>query len=129
MAAAGAVRIDKWLWAARFYKTRSLAAAAVARGRVQVNGDPAKPARALKAGDVLDIARERDRIQIIVMNLSMRRGPSEEAAGLYRETQESSDRRALDQAARANLPARTPAPPRRPDKKARRELQRLLRGE
>jgi ribosome-associated heat shock protein Hsp15 len=126
---AGAVRIDKWLWAARFFKTRTLASTAVARGRVQVNGDPAKPARALKAGDILDIARERDRIQVIVMNLSTRRGPAEEAATLYRETQESIERRARDQAARALMPARTPAPPRRPDKKARRELQRLLRGD
>ena len=122
------LRIDKWLWAARFFKTRTLAAAAVARGNVRVNGESAKPARAVKAGDTLEITRERDRIEIIVMGLSPVRGPAPEAARLYHETAQSSERRAAEREARALLPARTPAPPGRPDKKARRELQRFLRG-
>jgi ribosome-associated heat shock protein Hsp15 len=122
------LRIDKWLWAARFFKTRSLAAAAVARGRVRVNGEAAKPARALKAGDTLEITRDRDSIEIIVMGLSAVRGPAPEAARLYHETAASSERRALEREQRALLPARTPGPPGRPDKKARRELQRFLRG-
>ena len=122
------LRIDKWLWAARFFKTRSLAAAAVARGNVRVNGESAKPARALRAGDTLEITRERDCIEVIVMGLSSIRGPATEAAVLYRETAQSSERRAAEREARALMPARTPAPPGRPDKKARRELQRFLRG-
>jgi ribosome-associated heat shock protein Hsp15 len=128
MTSPGTLRIDKWLWAARFYKTRSLAAAAVSRGRVRVNGDTAKPARALKAGDTLEITRDRDSIEVVVMLLSAVRGPAGEAAMLYHETQSSIDRRAQEREAHARLPARTPAPPRRPDKKARRELQRFLRG-
>jgi ribosome-associated heat shock protein Hsp15 len=125
----GTLRIDKWLWAARFFKTRSLASTAVSRGKVRVNGETAKPARALKAGEMLQITRDRDEIEVIVMTLSSVRGPASEAAMLYRETQASIDRRALEREARASLPARTPAPPRRPDKRARRELQRWLRGD
>jgi ribosome-associated heat shock protein Hsp15 len=101
----------------------------VSRGKVRVNGDAAKPARALKAGDMLEITRDRDVIGVIVMTVSAVRGPASEAAMLYRETQTSIDRRALEHEARALLPARMPAPPKRPDKKARRELQRFLRGE
>ena len=122
------LRIDKWLWAARFFKTRSLAAAAVARGNVRVNGESAKPARALRAGDTLEITRERDCIEVIVMGLSSIRGPATEAAVLYRETAQSSERRTAEREARSLMPARAPAPPGRPDKKARRELQRFLRG-
>jgi len=124
----GTLRIDKWLWAARFFKTRSLAATAVTRGKVRVNGDAAKPARVLKAGDMLEISRDRDVVEVIVMTVSAVRGPASEAAMLYRETQSSVDRRTLEHEARALLPARTPAPPKRPDKRARRELQRFLRG-
>src|SRR5262245_56397243 len=79
-AAPGTLRIDKWLWAARFFKTRSLAAAAVSRGKVRVNGEAAKPARALKAGDTLEISRDRDVIEVIVMMVSAVRGPASEAA-------------------------------------------------
>ena len=128
-AAQGTLRIDKWLWAARFFKTRSLAAAAVSRGKVRVNDEAAKPARALKAGDMVEISRDRDVIEVIVMMASAVRGPASEAAMLYRETQSSIDRRALEREARALQPARTPAPPKRPDKRARRELQRFLRGD
>src|SRR5262245_22041636 len=103
------LRIDKWLWAARFFKTSSLAAAAVTRGRVRVNGDAAKPARAVKAGDTLEITRDRDRIEVIVMRLSAVRGPAPEAALLYHETAASSERRALEREAHALLPARAPA--------------------
>jgi ribosome-associated heat shock protein Hsp15 len=128
-AAPGTLRIDKWLWAARFFKTRSLAATAVSRGRVRVNGDAAKPARTLKAGDTLEIRRDRDVIEVIVMMVSAVREPASKAAILYRESQSSIDRRALEHEARALLPARAPAPPKRPDKKARRELQRFRRGD
>jgi ribosome-associated heat shock protein Hsp15 len=123
------LRVDKWLWAARFYKTRSLATGAAERGKVRVNGGVAKPAHGLRAGDTVEITRERDVMEVIVMGLSARRGPATEAASLYRETHESAERRALARAAESTRPARTPAPAKRPDKKARRELQRFLRGD
>ena len=70
------VRVDKWLWAARFFKTRSLAQDAVERGKVTVNGDKVKPARAVRVGDVLDIDNGSDRWEVDVMNLSEVRGPA-----------------------------------------------------
>ena len=83
------VRIDKWLWAARFYKTRSLAADAVDGGKVQANGERAKPAKLLKPGDVLSIRSGPYAWDITVLMLSERRGPAAEAAKLYRESDDS----------------------------------------
>lgn len=80
-----AVRIDKWLWAARFYKTRSLAQDMVARGRVRVDGEPVKPSRALRPGAVLDLPQGRLRRRVEVVALSDRRGGAPEAALLYRD--------------------------------------------
>ena len=80
------LRLDKWLWAARFFKTRSLATDAVGGGKVSLNGAPAKPARELKPGDRLDIANGDSRWQIVVLALSEKRGPAGEARLLYQET-------------------------------------------
>jgi ribosome-associated heat shock protein Hsp15 len=88
------VRLDKWLWAARFFKTRSLATDAVDRGRVTVNGDKVKPARPVRIGDVLDIDNGSDRWEVDVMNLSEVRGPAPVARNLYEETDKSVRRRA-----------------------------------
>jgi ribosome-associated heat shock protein Hsp15 len=89
------LRLDKWLWAARFYKTRSLAADEVDRGRVDVNGQTAKPSRELKPGDRLDIRMgPGDWRTVEVVALSSMRGPAPVAQQLYRETAESLDRRA-----------------------------------
>jgi ribosomal 50S subunit-recycling heat shock protein len=88
------VRLDKWLWAARFFKTRSLATDAVDRGRVTVNGDRAKPARNVKVGDVLDIDNGSDQWEVDVMGLSDVRGPAPVARNLYEETDVSVARRA-----------------------------------
>ena len=88
------VRLDKWLWAARFFKTRSLATDAVDRGKVTVNGDKVKPARAVRVGDVLDIDNGSDRWEGDVMNLSETRGPAPVARNLYEETDKSVQRRA-----------------------------------
>ena len=83
------MRLDKWLWAARFFKTRSLAQQAVAGGRVQLNGDRTKPAHEVKVADTL-VVRVRDwRWEVRVKALSDRRGPAEEARKLYDETAES----------------------------------------
>jgi ribosome-associated heat shock protein Hsp15 len=82
-------RIDKWLWAARFFKTRSLAARACDLGRVQCNGQPAKPAREVRAGDMLSVTNEGGRFEIVVLLLSGVRGPASVAQTLYRETDAS----------------------------------------
>jgi ribosome-associated heat shock protein Hsp15 len=84
-----AVRIDKWLWAARFFKTRSLAAEAVSGGRVHVGGAAVKPSREVKVSDVLEVTIGTVRRTVIVRGLAERRGPASEAALLYEETPES----------------------------------------
>ena len=88
------VRLDKWLWAARFFKTRSLATDAVDAGKVKVNGDKVKPARTVRIGDKLDIDNGSDRWEIDVMNLSDVRQAAPIARNLYEETDESVVRRA-----------------------------------
>jgi ribosome-associated heat shock protein Hsp15 len=87
------VRVDKWLWAARFFKTRALAADAVDGGKVQVNGERVKPAKALKAGDRLGIRNGPYAWDIAVLQLSDRRGPAAEAQKLYEESADSRQRR------------------------------------
>lgn len=86
-------RIDKWLWAARFFKTRSLAAAAVEGGKVRWNGQPSKPARELKAGDEVEIAAGDVRWTVFVRGVNAQRRPALEARLLYEETEESEARR------------------------------------
>lgn len=83
------IRIDKWLWAARFYKTRSLAVDEIGKGRVQVNGQPAKPAREVGAGDVVSIRKEDPAVHVRVVAVSGVRGPAPAARQLYEETPES----------------------------------------
>jgi ribosome-associated heat shock protein Hsp15 len=86
-------RIDKWLWAARFFKTRSLATDAVERGRVRLNDERCKPARNLKVGDLLDIDNGSSEWQVRVLGLSDQRGPAPVAQLLYEETPSSVQRR------------------------------------
>jgi ribosome-associated heat shock protein Hsp15 len=120
-----AVRIDKWLWAARFYKTRSLAGTAVGGGKVHVNAQRAKPSRQLQVGDTLHINRNEIEYTVIVEALSERRGPAPEAQRLYRETEESVARREQAASARRLTAGHAPAPERRPNKRDRRLLNRL----
>lgn len=89
MTTAESVRLDKWLWAARFFKTRSLAAEAAQGGKVHVRGDRAKPARAVRIGDRLEIRRGPYEWVVTVKGLSTRRGPGKDAVLLYEETEES----------------------------------------
>ena len=116
------VRIDKWLWAARFFKTRSLARAAVQGGKVRLNDARAKPARILELGDELRIQRGEETWVVHVEELSDRRGPASEAQKLYRETEESRVNREaqieLRKAERAAMGDRD----RRPDKRQRRQI-------
>lgn len=91
----GSVRLDKWLWAARFFKTRSLATDAVDSGKVKLGGEKVKPARAVRIGDVLDIDNGSDRWEVDVMNLSEVRAAAPIARNLYEETDASVARRAM----------------------------------
>ncbi len=123
------VRIDKWLWAARFYKTRSLAADAIAGGKVQLNGDRVKRAKLIQINDELRIRQGPYEHQIIVRLLSERRGPAAEAARMYEEKAES---RAAREAMALQLKSLHTAfvPDRgRPTKKDRREIEKLKRRE
>lgn len=120
-------RIDKWLCAARFFKTRSLAADAVECGQVQLNETRIKPAKTVAAGDKLDIHIGQKHYVIEVLALSNRRGPATEAQKLYRETDESRQRR---EAITAQL-REQPQPFRfrgRPTKRDRREIERFKQG-
>ena len=119
------VRIDKWLWAARFFKTRSLAAQAVNGGKVQLNGNRVKPARALKAGDQLQIHKGGFEYNIMVMDLSERRGPATVAQALYQESEDSLRRRERLKEQHRLAASTTPRPIGKPDKKARRQLRNL----
>ncbi len=87
------VRLDKWLWAARFFKSRTLAVSAIDVGRVHVNGDRAKPARLIKVGDKLLVQREQDRVELIVKGITEQRKSAPLARLLYEETQQSIDLR------------------------------------
>lgn len=117
------MRIDKWLWAARFCKTRSLAAEEIDKGRVTVNGQEAKPAREVKPGDTVAVRREGVTRTVVVKGLSAVRGPAPVAQQLYEETPESVRER--ERAAEARRYAREPALAighGRPTKRERRDL-------
>jgi ribosome-associated heat shock protein Hsp15 len=119
------MRLDKWLWAARFFKTRSLAQKAIEGGKVRLNGDRPKTARELRAGDRLIVSIGRSEWSIEVLALSDKRGPAAEAQRLYAEDDESRKRREEDAAKRRLI--REPAAERhgRPTKRERRQLERF----
>ncbi|MTV40334.1 RNA-binding S4 domain-containing protein [Duganella radicis] len=119
------VRLDKWLWAARFFKTRSLATDAISLGRVIVNGDRAKPARNVKIGDVLEIDNGSDHWEVDVMGLSDVRGPAPVARNLYEETDVSVARRAAMAENRRLYREPGATIKGRPTKRDRRELDKL----
>ena len=122
------MRVDKWLWAARFFKTRGAATGAVLGGHVQVNGARVKPAREVAVGDRMEITRTHERWTVVVTGLAGRRGPASVAANLYDETPESMeerqrrrDERRLARPLGADLTAR-------PTKRDRRRLDALRRA-
>lgn len=119
------VRLDVWLWAARFYKTRVLARDAVALGKVEIGGQRAKPARAVRVGDVLQVQRGEERFEVTVLGLSDVRGPAPVAQALYSESEASQQRRAQVRATRAAERSGYRAPQTKPDKRARRLIQAL----
>ena len=116
------VRIDKWLWAARFFKTRSLAARACELGRIQSNGQPAKPAREVHVGDMLRVTNDSGDFQIEVLLLSEVRGPAAVAQTLYCETEASRELRLKAAEERKVLREFQPTPTRRPSKRDRRKI-------
>jgi ribosome-associated heat shock protein Hsp15 len=122
------VRVDKWLWAARFYKTRSLAAEAIAGGKVHVNGERVKPAKLLQVGDELRVRQGHYEYQIVVRGLAERRGSAERAAALYEETAASREvRERVAIQLKAMHAAFVPEPGGRPTKRDRRAIERLKR--
>jgi ribosome-associated heat shock protein Hsp15 len=119
------VRLDKWLWAARFFKTRSVAREAVSGGKVHLNGHRAKPGRALNIGDELRIQRGEEEFIITIVELSTRRGPAAQARTLYTESDEhriKREKQAEDRKLERQQHARRE---RRPDKRQRRRIVRF----
>jgi len=116
------VRMDKWLWAARFFKTRALAAKACELGRIESHNQLVKPAREVKVGDMLRIKTEGGDFQVEVLVLSEVRGPAAVAQTLYRETEESRAlRQKIKEERKANM-VYSPAPAGRPSKRDRRRI-------
>lgn len=116
------VRIDKWLWAARFFKTRALASRGCDLGRVLSNGQPAKPAREVRVGDRLRVSNEGGEFQVEVLQLSEVRRPAAVAQTLYRETEESTEQRIKMAAERKALRQFESLPEGRPSKRDRRRI-------
>ena len=122
------VRIDKWLWAARFFKTRSMAAQAVTGGKVHVNGARIKPARIVQPGDELRIRRGELEFIVIVQGISNRRRPAKEAQLLYEETESSlQQREGIREQKRLATANKMYGPMKRPDKRSRRQIRSFTR--
>ena len=119
------VRIDKWLWAARFFKTRALASRACELGRIESNGVPAKAAREVRVGDKLQVKNDSGTYQIRVLILSEMRGPAAVAQTLYQESDESRDQRARAAEERKALFESGGLPETRPSKQDRRKMNRF----
>ncbi len=124
---ANKVRIDKWLWAARFFKTRSLASQAVAGGHVQVNGERVKPARNVQVGDRLLIRRAEEIFSVSVLALAEKRGPASAARLLYQESEESIAARQQASEERKLQNAGSSGPAGRPGKRDRRLIRDFIR--
>jgi ribosome-associated heat shock protein Hsp15 len=119
------VRMDKWLWAARFFKTRTLAARACGLGRVQYNGQPAKPAREVRAGDLIRVKNDSGEFQVEVLGLSEMRGPAAVAQTLYRETEASRELRLKLAELRRSMPDFEGTRSGKPSRRERRQLERF----
>jgi len=122
------VRMDKWLWAARFFRTRALAARACELGRIESNGLRAKPAREVRPGDQLRIENDGGRFEIEVLGVSQIRGPAPVAQALYRETEASREARVKLADERKAMQQYAPLPAHRPTKRDRRRIIQFRRG-
>lgn len=123
------MRIDKWLWAARFFKTRTLASRACELGRIEAVGQQTKPSREVRVGDLLKVKNDGGEFQIEVLLLSESRGPAAIAQTLYRETEASRDRRLKLAEERKAMPHYEASRDGKPSKRDRRKLDRLRSGE
>ena len=123
--AAAGVRLDLWLWAARFFKTRALAKHAIETGKVEIGGQRAKPARSVRVGDLLVVQRGEERFELEAVALSDIRGPASVAQALYRESEASKLAREQARALRAAERAGFRPPETKPDKRARRLIRAL----
>lgn len=115
-------RLDKWLWAARFFKTRAIASQAVNGGKVHLSGQRVKSSRQVKLDDCYEILRGQERYEIVVQALSERRGSANDAQSLYTETEFSIDRRKREQEQRKLAALARPASDRKPGKQERRKI-------
>ena len=122
----GRIRFDKWLWAARFYKTRSLCAQAIDAGQVRVNGERAKPSRNMRVGEAVSIRKSGIVCEVTVTALADRRGSATDAAKLYCETEASAAAREEAWLARRAAESAQPRFPGRPTKRERRKLEDFL---
>ena len=121
------VRLDKWLWAARFFKTRGLATEAINGGHVHLNGSRPKPSRPLQVGDERSIRKAGQEFVVSVRELADKRGPAKVAQTLYEEHPESVAKREAQAEERRLLAAAAGGPSRRPDKRSRRQIHRFVR--
>ena len=124
-----AVRLDKWLWAARIYKTRALAREMIEGGKVHYNGQRSKPGKIVEPGATLTLRQGNDARILLVKGITEQRRPASEAAALYEETAESIEKREKMALARKMNALTMPHPDRRPDKKERRDLMRFKHGD
>ena len=123
------VRLDKWLWAARFYKTRSLARTMIEGGKVHYNGQRSKPSKQVEVGDLVKLRQGTDDKEVQVLKVSEHRGKAEQAQTLYEETADSIKKREKNAEARKLNIQFAPSPERRPDKKERRTLLKIKHGQ
>ncbi|MEX9825167.1 ribosome-associated heat shock protein Hsp15 [Raoultella planticola] len=124
-----AVRLDKWLWAARIYKTRALAREMIEGGKVHYNGQRSKPGKVVEQGATLTLRQGNDERTLLVKGITEQRRPASEAVALYEETVESIEKREKMALARKMNALTMPHPDRRPDKKERRDLMRFKHGD
>ena len=124
-----AVRLDKWLWAARIYKTRALAREMIEGGKVHYNGQRSKPGKVVEQGATLTLRQGNDERTLLVKGMTEQRRPASEAVTLYEETAESIEKREKMALARKMNALTMPHPDRRPDKKERRDLMRFKHGD
>lgn len=119
------IRIDKWLWTSRFFKTRALATEAVNGGKAHLNGQRVKAGRMVKVGDVLSIQKNTDAYEVTILAINKTRRPAKEACLSYQESEQSRLKREKEQGMKKLVSATRPMPQRKPDKREREQLRRF----